>query len=296
MSRENVLTTGAMMDALMVANHINHHTDAEKKTAYMHSHINQTKPNDAENSGAVVRVGKKMLTSIFFAAFVFCIYNFTAFSQVTLSFETITEALNYAGDRAAVKKLVITGTISGDDYSGNGEWYKFRRLDETFPNIEEVEILTSQDIPDITEYIGGTSASLFYHSNIFYSNLWLKSFSAPNVTTIGSYAFQECKNLTSIDIPLATEIGDEAFRSCESLLSADFPLATEIGGYAFRGCTSLTSVNFPLVTTIGSYAFTDCTGLTSLSSVNFPLVTEIGGAAFWDCTGLTSVNFPLVTE
>ena len=57
MSRENLLTTGAMMDALMVANHINHHTDAEKKTAYMHSHIKQTKPNDAENSGAVVRVG-----------------------------------------------------------------------------------------------------------------------------------------------------------------------------------------------------------------------------------------------
>ena len=32
-------------------------TDAEKKTAYMHGYINQTKPKDVENSGAIVRVG-----------------------------------------------------------------------------------------------------------------------------------------------------------------------------------------------------------------------------------------------
>ena len=47
----------------------------------------------------------------------FCSCNFTAFSQATVSFETITEALNYAGDRDAVKKLIVTGTISGNDYS-----------------------------------------------------------------------------------------------------------------------------------------------------------------------------------
>jgi len=37
------------------------------------------------------------------------------------TFETITEALNYDGDRNAVTKLIITGTISGNDYSDGSE-------------------------------------------------------------------------------------------------------------------------------------------------------------------------------
>jgi len=58
-----ITTTDAMMDAFMVANHINHHFNAEKNTAYMPLHINQTKPKHAGNSGAV-KEGKKQSISI----------------------------------------------------------------------------------------------------------------------------------------------------------------------------------------------------------------------------------------
>ena len=94
---------------------------------------------------------KRNITKLIVVAVLFCSYNFTAFSQAAVEFETITEALNYTGDRDAVKKLIITGTISGNDYSATSEWSKFRTLDTTFPNLEDVEILTSQDIPDAME-------------------------------------------------------------------------------------------------------------------------------------------------
>ena len=75
-------------------------------------------------------------------------YSFIVLGQTTIEFETITEALNYDGDKDAVKKLIITGTISGEDYSQDSEWYKFRRLYIPFPNLDTVEVLTDQDMPD----------------------------------------------------------------------------------------------------------------------------------------------------
>ena len=110
MSRQNLLTIDAMMDAVMVANHINHHSANTEKTAYMHSHIKQTKPNDAENSKVIVRVGKKkMLTSIFFAAFVFALLssNFAAHAAR----HTVTNE-NNAG--AGSLRETIANAASGD--------------------------------------------------------------------------------------------------------------------------------------------------------------------------------------
>jgi len=42
-------------------------------------------------------------------------------NAATLTVTTITEALNYSGDKNAVIKLVVTGEISGEDYSENSE-------------------------------------------------------------------------------------------------------------------------------------------------------------------------------
>jgi hypothetical protein len=60
--------------------------------------------------------------------------------SIELQIGTITEALSYSGDRDAVTKLTITDSIKGNDYSDDSEWSKFRTLDLTFPNIEEIEI------------------------------------------------------------------------------------------------------------------------------------------------------------
>ena len=67
----------------------------------------------------------------------------------------------------------------------------------------------------------------------------------PNsVTSIGDYAFDGCKGLTSVTIPNSvTSIGFEAFYGCSGLTSITIPNSvTSIGYEAFYGCSGLTSV------------------------------------------------------
>ncbi len=149
------------------------------------------------------------------------------------------------------------------------------------------------------------------------------------VTSIGSIAFYNCKNLTNITIPNSvTSIGGCAFEGCVCLTSVTIPSSvTSIARYAFSGCTSLTSINVAAantayssvdgvlfnkdktelvlypegrpyasysipssVTSIGNYAFSGCTSLTSISIPDS--VTSIGDSAFRNCTSLTSVDIP----
>ena len=89
-----------------------------------------------------------------------------------------------------------------------------------------------------------------------------------NVTSISSYAFWECSDLTSVVIP-------DRIKS--------------IGIRAFNGCMGLTSVTISnSVKTIGYEAFRDCSVLTSVTIPNS--VTSIGGGAFYGCSGLNSIK------
>ena len=137
-----------------------------------------------------------------------------------------------------------------------------------------------------------------------------------NVTCIGTEAFENCRNLTSVVIPNSViTIGDSAFRDCSGLTSVTIPKSlTTIEICAFLGCTSLTSITIPnSVTTLGYAAFYNCCSLTSvtipnsvttieyevfsgcsnLSSVTIPnSVTLIEGYAFFNCSNLVSVTIP----
>ena len=148
------------------------------------------------------------------------------------------------------------------------------------------------------------------------------------VTTIGIYAFEGCKGLTSVAIPKSVKaIGEGAFERCYGLASVTIPSSvTVIGPTAFYLCTGLTSVTIPSsVTTIGTWAFSFCDklekidvekGNSNYSSENGVLfdaskktlvrcpggikgeyiipkgVTAIEKSAFLGCTGLTSVSIP----
>ena len=90
-----------------------------------------------------------------------------------------------------------------------------------------------------------------------------------SVTSIGGFAFNGCRGLTSITIPdSVTSIGNSAFNGCRGLTSVTIGNSvTSIGDWAFSDCTGLTSITMPdRVTSIGDYAFYECTKLTSIKS------------------------------
>ena len=125
-----------------------------------------------------------------------------------------------------------------------------------------------------------------------YSNTINKVVIQPGVTSIGGYAFSECKNLTSITIPEGvTSIEDGVFSGC-GLRSITIPKGvTSIGRYAFQECSSLTSITIPEgVTSIGIGAFSGCLDLMSITIPEG--VTRIGSRAFEGCSSLTNITIP----
>ena len=195
--------------------------------------------------------------------------------------------------------------------------------------------LTSITIPFVGATKDGTSNTHFSYifgassssDNSSYVPSSLKAVVITGGTSIGSSAFENCSNLTSITIPNSvTSIGGSAFYNNSSLTSITIPNGvTSIGGSAFYNNSSLTSVTIPdSVTSIGDYAFYNCSSLTSvyitdiaawckMSFGNYsanPLyyaenlylnnelvteltipnnVTSIGDEAFYNCSNLTSV-------
>ena len=85
-----------------------------------------------------------------------------------------------------------------------------------------------------------------------------------SVTSIGYWAFLNCKSLKEITIPdCVTSIRYCAFYKCRSLTSITIPNSvTIIGKSAFSSCESLTSITIPdNVINIGYNAFSNCKSL-----------------------------------
>jgi len=149
-------------------------------------------------------------------------------------------------------------------------------------------------IPNTVTYSSNSYTVTSIRSYAFNDCTSLTSVTIPNsVTSIGASAFYNCTSLTSVTIPNSViSIGDSAFYLCSGLTSVTIPNSvTSIGMSAFVQCASLTSVTIPnSVTSIGEYAFFYCTGLTSVTIPNS--VTTIGRYAFGQCNKLTSVTIP----
>lgn len=128
------------------------------------------------------------------------------------------------------------------------------------------------------------------------------------VTTVGTYSFAFCANLTEVKLPStlksingagvtggAASSSDAfsygAFRECTALKSITLPANLEsIGNVAFRECTALTDIVIPdSVKSLGIGSFVNCT---SLKSVTFSdNITEIPTECFYKCNNLLTINW-----
>ncbi len=135
------------------------------------------------------------------------------------------------------------------------------------------------------------------------------------VTTVGSFGFEKCPNLTTVILPDSiTRIEQYAFWWCPKLTSAEIPNGvTRIYNDVFAVC-GLTDVVIPdSVVRIDDYAFSDCkkmktltfgSGLKTLGHCAFvkcealeqvtlpDSLTSLGVSAFSCCTSLTSLTIP----
>ena len=109
------------------------------------------------------------------------------------------------------------------------------------------------------------------------------------VTSIGNYAFRECKELTSAVFPNVTSIGDYAFNGCKKFTNMNLSKVNSYGDYALGGCTAfvIENLTFPIGTTIGQYAFNQV----PIKGADLTNVSSIGKRAF-SGSGLEYVYFP----
>ena len=207
--------------------------------------------------------------------------------------------------------IVDSGTCGAEGDGSNLTW-----------TLDSDGVLTISGSGDMHGYDYGSSGAPWDDSRVKSAVI------AEGVTSIGSYAFDDCKSLTSVTIPdSVTSIGVGAFASCTSLTGiwvaegnshyssdasgvlfskdkttlvqcpgafAAYTIpdsVTRIGERAFYYCTSLTSVTIPnSVRSIGKWAFRGCSSLTSVTIPNS--VTSIDDGTFASCTSLTSVTIP----
>ena len=113
-----------------------------------------------------------------------------------------------------------------------------------------------QDGDGITVNIGASvkniPARIFYPSTLsssFRPNLVEVIIKADNqVESIGSSAFRDCANLTTVDLSeclVLTTIGSSSFYNCTGLTSIEIPEnVSSIGSSSFYNCTGLTEINY----------------------------------------------------
>ena len=200
--------------------------------------------------------------------------------------------------------LSITGNGSMTDWTpyNPAPWYGYLRgvtsislldgLTNIGSNAFRDSLITSVWIPATVTSIG---SSAFLNCR----NLSVVNFSELiNLESIGGSAFENCaltSALTSLDLSKTNvhRIGDAAFQFNDELTSVKFPnTLTEVGQQAFFSCESLNEVIFGTgLKKIGNSAFYS-TGVVTIDISGASEFESFGNSAFESCESLTEVILP----
>lgn len=105
----------------------------------------------------------------------------------------------------------------------------------------------------------------------------VSSVSDENVTLVRAYGFCYCKKLQEVYLPNVTFIGSSAFDQCEILSKINIQNVETLDDSALAGCCRITELYLPKAITIGRSA---CNGMTALKKVTLGNVKTIGMYAF----------------
>ena len=181
----------------------------------------------------------------------------------------------------------VTATLNGNPayYWHKGDslivGYTFPETPETGTD-EPVTAPVTEPVPvsDFTYIVNGDTVEITGYNGLDKEIVIPSEIDGKKVTSIAESAFEET-DIISVVIPeTVTSIGKWAFGNCKSLEFVKIDGALEvIEPNTFNGCSSLESVNIPdTVKSIGYYAFAGCSNLSSL--IVPPSVTYIEGHAF----------------
>ncbi len=168
----------------------------------------------------------------------------------------------------SVDAIIISSGKCGDDSS----WY-----------ITEGYSLNIKGIGDMYSFSKESAPWSAYAEKITYV------FVSDGITSIGDYAFYNCRNIRSAVLStVIAKIGSYSFYGCESLNKIDIPdTVYSVDEKAFFGCSSLRSIVIPeSVTVLGKGIFEKCASLEKAEIKS--KVFYVPDAMFSECESLTS--------
>nr|WP_081794762.1 leucine-rich repeat protein [[Eubacterium] cellulosolvens] len=176
-------------------------------------------------------------------------------------------------------KLIISGTGKMKDYSYRDSFDREITLE-----LSDLGIVDSLSEVEICEGVLNVGDCAFCESKI-------EKVSLPEgFLTIGSEAFEDCKNLSVINLPESVEeIEYAAFSQCQRLESVVFPAHLKRVGYSAFAGSGLINVRLPENTDMGYCVFSGCE---QLKEVVVQEKSDITVNMFYDCPNLENICFP----
>ena len=217
---------------------------------------------------------------------------------------------------------VITGFYLLGGNGGNSVSFPYTNSTSETQYLIPIDGLASTYFNGTTTITGKSTGSLVYiafpsgtaaspatiGADTFKNVSGLKAIYAPDVTTIGSSAFQGT-GLNDWEFGTLQRVESYAFKSSAITQTPKFSETVVFGDYAFQqsqigtaiipeiattgtgtfnGCTSLKRVECSAIT-IGENAFSSCT---QLSDVTLNKTVTVGSSAFQSCTALVTLTLP----
>ena len=130
-----------------------------------------------------------------------------------------------------------------------------------------------------------------FRSNQTLETVIMQEKDGQGVEYIGSFAFMECPNLTTVQMANSVkEMYNQAFYYCTNLINIKISTnLNTIEKYVFAGCENLQQIEFPEgIININDYAFNGCS---NLETIKFSSTIEsITGTAFANCNKLKNIE------